>query len=71
MSFGAISLTIRAAVEDDEPVGDLVHVREIVLDIDAGAAGFLDAADEVENLAAPPATPSAAVGSSSTIRSAS
>ena len=27
-----------AAVEHDQAVGDLVHVREIVLDVDAGAA---------------------------------
>ena len=27
-----------AAVEDDQPVGDLVDMGEIVLDIDAGAA---------------------------------
>ena len=38
MSFGTISATIRAAVEDHQPVGDLVHVREVVLDVDAGAA---------------------------------
>ena len=42
---------MRAAVEDDQAVGDLVHMREVVLDIDAGAAGLLDAAHEVEDLA--------------------
>ena len=41
----------RAAVEDDQPVGDLVDMGEVVLDIDAGAAGCLDAAHEVEDLA--------------------
>ena len=38
MSFGRISETIRAAVEHDQPVGDLVDMGEIVLDVDAGAA---------------------------------
>ena len=31
----------RAAVEHDQPVGDLVDVSEIVLDVDAGVAGRL------------------------------
>ena len=51
MSFGLISATTRAAIEDDQPVGDFVHMGEIVLDIDAGAAGLLDAPDEIEDLA--------------------
>ena len=33
-----------AAIEHDQPVGDLVDVGEIVLDVDAGAAGLFDAA---------------------------
>ena len=51
MSFGRISTDDRAAVENDQPVGDLVDVGEIVLDVDAGAPGFLDPSDEVEDLA--------------------
>ena len=39
-----------AAVEHHEPVGELVDVGEVVLDVDAGAAGLLDPAHEVEDL---------------------
>ena len=39
MSFGSDLADDPAAVEHDQPVGDLVDVREIVLDVDAGAAG--------------------------------
>ena len=52
MSFGWISADDRAAVEHDQPVGDLVDVGEIVLDVDAGAAAdSLMPPDEVEDLA--------------------
>ena len=69
MSCGRISATMLPRSRIDQPVGDLVHMREVVLDIDAGAARLLDAAHEVEDLAHL-LTASAAVGSSSTIRSA-
>ena len=39
-----------AAIEDHQPVGELVHVRKIVLDVDAGASRVFDAAHEVEHL---------------------
>ena len=29
------------AIEHDQAIGDLMHMRQIVLDIDAGAAGLL------------------------------
>ena len=51
MSLGRISRHDRAAIENDQPVGDLVDMGEIVLDVDAGAAGRLDAPDEVDDLA--------------------
>ena len=51
MSFGQDLGDDGAAVEHDQPVGDFVDVGEIVLDVDAGAAGLLDAPDEVDDLA--------------------
>ena len=41
----------RAAVEDHQPVGHAVHVGEVVVDVDAGAARRLDPPHEVEHLA--------------------
>src|ERR1041384_1681082 len=40
-----------AAIEDDEPVGDLVHVSQVVLDVDTRASTALHALDEGEHLA--------------------
>jgi hypothetical protein len=54
MSFGFTSAATVPRLKDDQPVGDLVHMCEVVLDINAGAAGILDAADEVEDLFGPP-----------------
>ena len=39
-----------AAIEHDQPVGDLEHVRQVVLDVDAGPAAGLDALHEVQDL---------------------
>src|ERR1700682_2848715 len=39
------------AVQDDQPVGHLVGVGEVVLDVDASAAARLDPLDEGEDLA--------------------
>src|ERR671914_1098795 len=39
-----------AAIEHHELVGQLVHMREIVLYVEAGPAGGLDAAHEVQDL---------------------
>ena len=38
-----------AAIEHDQPVRHLVHMRQIVLDIDAGAARLFDLAHEVDH----------------------
>src|ERR1041384_2648291 len=40
-----------AAIEDDEPVGDLVHVSQVVLDVDTRASTALHSLDEGEHLA--------------------
>src|ERR1043165_8562654 len=40
-----------AAIEDDEPVGDFVHVSQVVLDVDTRASTALHALDEGEHLA--------------------
>src|SRR5262249_2738809 len=40
-----------AAIHHDEPVGDLVDVREIVLDVQAGSPVVLDATHEPEHFA--------------------
>src|SRR4029434_9505138 len=40
-----------AAVENYQPIGNLMNVSEVVLDIDAGAAGSPDAPHEIDNLA--------------------
>jgi hypothetical protein len=38
-----------AAVEDNQPVGDLVDVGEVVLDVDAGTPGALDSTNEIND----------------------
>ncbi len=38
-----------SAVEHDQPVRHLVHMRQIVFDIDAGAPGLFDLAHEVDH----------------------
>src|SRR5439155_1119324 len=42
-----------SAIQDHEAVGYLVHVGEVVLDVDAGAAPRLDTLDERQHLAHP------------------
>ena len=37
------------AIQNDKPIGDLVHVCEVVLDIDAGAPRRFDLAHEIDN----------------------
>src|ERR1044071_7246680 len=41
----------RAPIEDDQAVGDLVYVSQVVLDVDARASTALDALDEAQHLA--------------------
>ena len=50
MSFGESRRPL-AAIEHDQAVGDLMDMGEIVLDVDAGAAGLFDAPHEVDDLA--------------------
>src|SRR6185436_1208270 len=40
-----------AAIEDDQAVGDLVHMSQVVLDVDARASSALHLLDKAQHLA--------------------